>query len=1373
MKFNLRVYKPANQIYLMMKNKLQVKLALTIVLSLMFLWQNSNAQSREVSFNDNWAKQGISLSSQSIQQINLNISLENYLLEEVFVDNEKMDAVILPGVFLPGEEGAPDLPVYSRYIAVPNGATLSVNIDRKRTETNQNVLIAPAPIIPKDDEPGPLIRKKDAAIYGSNNFYPENIIQVSERIKIRGVDMFIVSVSPFQYNPVTKELLTHRDIKLSVKFEGGNGQFGEDRLRSRYWEPIIRDMAINEASIPPMKERKASRAEGECEYLIITPDDNTFLSWADSIRIFRIKQGITTNIVTTAEIGGNTTSAIENFINDAYNNWSVPPAAVLLIGDYGTTGNTIVSPIYNNYCASDNIYADVNNDHMPDIVFARMTAQNEGHLETMITKFLNYERNPPTNPDFYDHPITAMGWQTERWFQLCSEIVAGYFENVHGKSPVRENAIYQGNPGGGIWSTATNTSTIISYFGSNGLQYIPDTPDYLDDWGGNPSRINADINDGAFMLQHRDHGFEQGWGEPAYTSSDINGLTNTDLTFVFSVNCLTGKFNMSGECFTEKFHRHEFGALGLIAATEVSYSFVNDAYVWGMYDNLWPDFMPAFGTTPESRDVRPAFGNAAGKYFLQQSGWPYNTNNKEVTYNLFHHHGDAFSVVYYEVPEYLTVILDDAILGGMDYFTISADAGSFICLSVGNNIIATAEATGSPMDIAIVPQEAGTLIDVVITKQNYYRYENQLEVIPPEGAYCLYKSHSFNDSLGNNNHKADFDEEVFINIGIKNLGIEDAVNVTTTLSTLNSYVDLLEATAVFDTIHSGEICNMNNAFKIHLSDAIPDQTQVKIDILASDEQEKSWESKFFFVVSAPKLTVGEMTVDDSEFGNNNGRLDPGETADLKIKTANKGHCIAKDVVCSLVAFNQYITVNSEEVILPTLSTFGASYPKFSVTVSENAPEAIMAEMHYAITSAGYDVSKAFFPKIGLSIEDWETGNFNKYEWISSGAQPWTISSESPYQGSYHAASGNISNNQKSTLLITYEVMSNDNIQFYKKVSSQLDYDKLNFYINGTLRASWSGTSQGWTQESFPVSAGTNTFKWEYSKNSSGVDGADKAWLDNIILPTRMVTTLFAGPDDEICEGLDFQCLGSATNYATINWTTSGTGDFSDNTSLYPVYSPSEDDFQNGYVALTLNIVDNEGEDFSDEMTLVFNSTPKAPGKPTGPDYIDLKETTTSTYSLFTDPDAIGYSWLIEPAEAGEMIVSDTSAVINWNPDFLGDVSLSAALINNCGTGDFSEPLMIIIDNTVGLISFDDNLTLLIAPNPSNGNFKISIHSTDNSHFKWSIMNYVGAKVLSGSAQTADSQLELVINRQDLSPGMYVLVVEQNGKFYSKKLLINK
>ncbi|MCD4791454.1 MAG: PKD domain-containing protein, partial [Bacteroidales bacterium] len=430
----------------------------------------------------------------------------------------------------------------------------------------------------------------------------------------------------------------------------------------------------------------------------------------------------------------------------------VPPAAVLLLGDYGTSGNTIISPTWNSYCVSDNIYADVDNDDLPDIIFARMTAQNATHLETMITKFLDYERTPPTNPDFYDNPITAMGYQSDRWFQLCSEIINGFWEYGLGKNPVRENAGYTNGSAPPSWSTNTNTSIILDYFGPSGLGYVPATPSHLTDWGGNATRLNIDINSGAFMLQHRDHGGTTGWSHPSYSNSDIDNLYNTDLVWVFSINCLTGKYNISSECFAEKFHRYTHngqnsGALGVTAASEVSYSFVNDTYVWGMYDNMWPDFMPNEVTDPPSRGILPAFGNAAGKIFLQQSSWPYNPQHKVYTHHLFHHHGDAFSTVYSEIPQYLTVVHDPVLIAGATTFSVTANAGSLIALTVNGEIIGIADGTGSAVAITIPAQGPGNVMVVTVTKQNYYRYSTNVDIVV-DGIYADFSADITNPCTG-------------------------------------------------------------------------------------------------------------------------------------------------------------------------------------------------------------------------------------------------------------------------------------------------------------------------------------------------------------------------------------------------------------------------------------------------------------------------------------------------------------------------------------------------------------------------------------------------------------------------------------------------
>lgn len=1351
------------------------QLTIKLLTFLFVVFSSFQITAQKVSLENNWGKHGLTMLDQQPTGVSFNVSIEDYLMMDTKVNNEVMKTITTKGIILQNSEGYPDVPGYSRYIAIPQGAKVKAKVTRKQTTSVQNIDIAPAPRIPLDTDKGPLEYNKNKEVYSANEFYPNNIIQVSEPMKIRGMDVVLIGVSPFQYNPVTKELLVNQDIEIEVTFEGGNGQFGEDRLRSRYWDPIIRDAVINEASISEVKPTLPTRTQTGCEYIIIIPDDPVFAQWADSIRVFRLKQGISTQVYTTTEIGGNTTTAIENFIDNAYNTWDIPPAACLLIGDYGSAGSTITSPIWDNYCVSDNYYGDVDEDMMPDVVMARMTAQNATHLETMVTKFINHERTPPTNPGFYDNPITAMGWQTERWFQICSEVIAGFFENELGKAPVRENAIYSGNSNG-PWSTATNTSTVLDYFGPNGLGYIPASPAYLTDWGGNATRINDDINSGAFILQHRDHGMETGWGEPAYTSSSIDGLTNTDLVYVFSINCLTGKFNYSGECFAEKFHRYTHngqnsGALGIMAATEVSYSFVNDTYTWGIYDNMWPDFMPDYGTTPDHRGVMPGFGNAAGKYFLQQSSWPYNTNNKEVTYYLFHHHGDAFSSLYTQVPLTNNVVHDNIILSGMDSFTIQANEGSLVCLTVGEDVIGLVEADGTPMSIPITPQEPGTVVDIVVTLQDHYRYETSLEVIPPDGPYVMYSGHVIVDTSANGNGTPEFDEEIYISLTMKNLGTEDGINVEVSLES-DEYASFFDDTEMFDTIHMGEYVTRESAYKLHISDGIPDQHVLNFDVTATDENDSTWVTNFSTVVYAPLISPDELIIDDDATGNGNGILDPGETCDMKVKVTNQGHCLIYGVECTLTPYNSFITVNTGSQTIDALGFFGASYVTYNITVDDDAPEGVIAEMLFNASAAGYSVDESFFPKIGLFVEDWETGDFSKFGWQHDGNEPWEVINLYPYEGYYHAKSGAIGNGQESELKISYQVMtSSDSIKFWKKISSEPDFDYLKFYIDNTLIDSWSG-SESWTHETYPVTEGYHTFRWVYEKDFSGVAGSDCAWIDYIELPSMLVSTVFAGPDDEGCENSPYQCMGNATNQASVLWTTAGDGTFDPDNILQPLYTPGPQDIETGHVALTLHMTDVASNEFEDEMVLTLTSGPQAPDMPEGPDYVDVFKVTETEYTTNTLDGATGYTWTIEPEEAGTIVSTDNFAIVQWNIDYMGEAYLSVMAINDCGEGEPSDQLEIIVDNTVGIGNTQfEGIDFSIQPNPNNGNFNIEINTDSNENITITFVNYIGVEILKDKNVNVQSGMVYPINLEGLPAGIYIVNIEQGDKNISRKVLI--
>ena len=487
----------------------------------------------------------------------------------------------------------------------------------------------------------------------------------------------------------------------------------------------------------PRADEIGERRDG-CDYLIITPNDTMIKAWADTLRNFRESQGIITKVLTMNEVSANHPDSLRAFLRHACKEWNPTPAAVLLLGDYssdpalGITSYALTNhpegQAYEPYLA-DNRLVVFNSNDLPNMVIARMPAADGGEAQRMVQKTLQYERHPYTDEDYYNHPVTAMGYQRTRWFQLCTEIIAGYLEN-QGKQVVHINAIHQGTPDS-VWSIGQKTEEVLSYFGPDGLGYIPPTMSHLTDWTGDATKLTQALEDGTYMLIHRDHGTFQTWNEPYYSNSLINELHNDKLTFVMSANCQTGDFSYGSgdsDCLAERFLRIPQGAVGVIAASQLSYSYVNDTYVWGFFDYLYPDFMPDYG--PNSFDFKyPAFANTYGKYYLQQSTFPYNASYKPLTYNLFHYFGDAYLTLFTEVPQQLSVEHPESISPHDTRISILADEGAIVALSVDNQLIARGKSNGDIMSFSFVlPFSEGSVIKVVATKQNYYRHESTILV---------------------------------------------------------------------------------------------------------------------------------------------------------------------------------------------------------------------------------------------------------------------------------------------------------------------------------------------------------------------------------------------------------------------------------------------------------------------------------------------------------------------------------------------------------------------------------------------------------------------------------------------------------------------
>ncbi|MCK4654151.1 MAG: T9SS type A sorting domain-containing protein, partial [Candidatus Cloacimonetes bacterium] len=533
---------------------------------------------------------------------------------------------------------------------------------------------------------------------------------------------------------------------------------------------------------------------------------------------------------------------------------------------------------------------------------------------------------------------------------------------------------------------------------------------------------------------------EDGWGEPDYDIGDLSGLSNEDLVYVFSINCLTGKFDIPGECFAEAFHRHQYGALGIIAASNVSLSFVNDTFVWGMYDHMWPDFLPGMGAPPTDSDwIMPAFANAAGKYFLQLSQWPPNPGGKEVTYYLFHHHGDAFTTVYTEMPQNLTVSHDNELLAGLESFTVTADVGSFIALTVNGEIIGVAEGTGSPVEILIPAQPPSNIMKVTVTKQNYYRYSAGVVIISPD-QYVICDSVNFIEIGGYIDDSFQSLDTLQLDMTLHNIGLQPTGNVVTaTLSTNSNYINILDDYMEGTQIPASSSVVFENAFQIALLTGITDNTIIEFEVEVSSNGE-TWISDFELEVRAPQLVFDNfelnVTCGDDQ------SLDPGETGEIYISFENIGSGYSYNAAVFMFTSDPYVTLYGDDVI-PIIAPgeIVSTAQPFTVEVAENSPVEYFALIDvYSQDELGLQSESSFNLPIGFIPYNFEEGEgeWEHYILTAGYIDEWHLSSYRNHteDGSYSMKCGgengaNYSNYIHAALVMPeIELTSGSSVKFH-------------------------------------------------------------------------------------------------------------------------------------------------------------------------------------------------------------------------------------------------------------------------------------------------------------------------------------------------------
>jgi serine protease AprX len=282
--------------------------------------------------------------------------------------------------------------------------------------------------------------------------------------------------------------------------------------------------------------------------------------------------------------------------------------------------------------------------------------------------------------------------------------------------------------------------------------------------------------------------------------------------------------------------------------------------------------------------------------------------------------------------------------------------------------------------------------------------------------------------------------------------------------------------------------------------------------------------------------------------------------------------------------------NIEQANIPFTETetdiYTANFPFVDLTINDVIDYQIHAEDNS--TSQNTTV----FPESGyvsFTVKDrisFEENQFS-HNWELLGDENWFINSDEYQHGSFSAKSGDINDNQSSTLRISFTCDIAGDISFFKKVScedgSSNNWDYLKFEINGVEQNRWDG-EHDWSQETYSINPGTHTLSWVFIKDGSVSTAGDCAWIDNITLPgiNSLYTVSF-----EVNNGTDpIESAGVLFDSQNILTNSNGIADFQ---SIAPdsdyAYTVSKDGYQdyNG----NLSVID---QNVTESITLVESTS---------------------------------------------------------------------------------------------------------------------------------------------------------------------------------------
>lgn len=1066
------------------------------------------------------------------------------------------------------------------------------------------------------------VQRVQAAIYAEDAFFPESWAQLSHPFIQRGIRGQTVHVYPFHYNPVQRILRVVQSITVRVHNVDGSPvnalASGASARNTAEIQDALTRRYINAAT----SESRYDYIEEFGKVIVITDpmyDDvlAPFVQW-------KIEKGFETEVIYAADLGGDV-DQIKAFLAEQYLNEGL--THVIIAGDEDQVPSELVTNGGGSgFC--DPCYAYVEgNDHYPEFFVGRLVTHTVNEMASVISRTLEYEKNPFLGEDWF---TTAVGIGSDEgegigddnqadWQQMnaIKDLLLDYsFEQVW--------ELYDGDYSGQSVST-------------DGTSDVPGSP--------NANDMSELVNKGASFYNYCGHGYHEGIATTGFDVNAIQGLSNYGMYgFISTVACCVGDFDEgegSGDCFGEAWIKSD-GPDGPIGGIGGAFSSVLQSWAPPMEGQ---DEM--VDLIVEAGDV--SIGHTTGSIVAHGcSGMidQYGGAGEEMmdTWCVF---GDPTVMLRTADPLQIVCSHPEVMFLGMSSLQVLCPVeGALVAITVGSSILGTAFVSGGIADVSFESplSSPGTLL-VTATAYNTIPYQQTVGAVPADGPYIFSTPGTSMDVSGDLDGVVDQGESIELALNIENVGVDLAGDVMVTLSSADAWVVVTMGAMPAGDIAAGESLVLPG-FSFDVMPGVEDQHIAIFDVEATDNAGNAWYTTFNITLNAPSLHVVGLTVLDG----GNGVLESGENADLAIEVLNSGHDMAYGLLGLIDLDNVSVTVNNVAADAGDLAPGQSATLLYSVTISEDAADGEMAFIGFTGEAGLYETAEDFIEIINQIIENWESGTTGSFPWEMEGTADWFVTTNAPYQGDNCLESGDVNDDQSTSLTVSLEFLVDGDVSFARRVSTESSWDFLYFLVDGTEVDSWSGELD-WDEFSYPLTAGYHVLEWAYVKDNIISSGEDACWVDDIVFPA------FCYIDAEVISstGGNVICPGESLSLST-----SGGND-----ALWSTGEVTESIVVSTSGSYSVTLTDESGCSMDSEPVLITLLEPAVPfvgfvGQ------LDMCE--GQSLSLFA-PDGVSFLWTLDSA-----FIDTSEVLLAWDA---GLYQLS--LVDLCGQVNISEPIAVTVN----------------------------------------------------------------------------------------------